>query len=160
MPPKETGSSVELHQIHGAGAWLVGGTSSSFCDWNASTSPSSTRTHNANCAAKSSVAFAITPPSAPVPSHVLYEAAQEAGLRPQKETTGLLQPRPDSNELPQRVSHHQLTDVWILHGKDMIPEAWDFRRYLLPSPSCTKPRLHDILNTKPHGIYDTNGRNI
>ena len=38
-------------------------------------------------------------------------------------------------------------------------EGHDFCRYLLPSPSCTTPRHHNILNTKPHGTNETNCRN-
>ena len=36
-----------------------------------------------------------------------------------------LQPRPEPDGLPHRASHDRPADVWIPHGKDMIPEAWD-----------------------------------
>ena len=55
--------------------------------------------------------------------HVFYEATQAA----QKEQAGVLQPRPDSDGLPQQASLDRPADVWILRGKDMIPEALGFR---------------------------------
>ena len=69
--------------------------------------------------------------------HVFCEPAQEAGLRPQKE----LQPRSDSEGLPQRGSLGRSTDVWIRHAKDMAQEAWDFAVSFCLRPATRNPGL-------------------
>ena len=76
-------------------------------------------------------------------AHVLYESAQEASLRPQKEKAGLLQRRSPSASRP-RPTHRRLDT----RREEMIAEAWDLP---LP-PSHAEPWHHDILNAKPHGI--------
>ena len=89
---------------------------------------------------KSLVAFLIMPQSAHARqphdaiAHVFCEAAQEVGLRPQEEKGGMLQPRLESDGLPDRASHDRPADVWILFGKDMIPDAWD-----IAVTSCLRP---------------------
>ena len=77
------------------------------------------------CAATSSIASVTMPQSARAPgtetadtvrlAHVVYKAAHEAGLHPQKEKVGLLQSRSASDGLPQRASVDRPADVWIPH---------------------------------------------
>ena len=133
-PPKSTGFSLNYTRSPGL----------EFCCWEDPTHVSSTGTptlfalpvvhrlridlvdQDSQCPKKdrSSIAFAITPLSAHVRdrnlrlfaiAHVFHEATQEAGLHPQKEKAGLLQPRPKSDSLPHRASHDRPADVWIPH---------------------------------------------
>ena len=59
-------------------------------------------------------------------AHVFCEAAQEAGLRSLREKVGILQRRPDTRGLPYAASLDRPADACIIHGQDMIPEAWVF----------------------------------
>ena len=47
----------------------------------------------------------------------------QSGPRPQKGKAGFLQPRPDSDGLPQRSSLDRTADVWIPHEEDSTPKA-------------------------------------
>ena len=58
----------------------------------------------------------------------------------QKEKACLLQPRPERDGLPHRASHDRPADVWIPHGKDMIPEAWDSAVTSSLRPATRNPR--------------------
>ena len=91
-------------------------------------------------------------------AHVFHEAAQEVGLRPQKETTGLLQPCPDSDALPQRASLDRLAHVWILHGKDMIFAVTSYLRPAARHPGATTsstPNLTEQMK-QTAGTHDYN----
>ena len=66
----------------------------------------------------------------------------------EKETAGLLQLRPHTDGLLQRASLDRPAVVWIPHGKDMIPEAWDF------ATSCLRPVAQTLNST----FYDTANR--
>ena len=57
-------------------------------------------------------------------SRVFNEAAQE--------------PRPPDG-LPHRASHHRPANVWILHGQDTIPEAWNFALTSCLCPATRNP---------------------
>ena len=87
-------------------------------------------------------------------AHVCHDAAQEARLRSQRETAGLLQPRPDTDGLPQRASRDRPTDSWIPCGKDVVPEVWDFA-----FTSCLRPAARNLgpttSPTQNLGEYET-----
>ena len=61
--------------------------------------------------------------------------ADEAGLHPPKQEGGLLQPRADTDRLPQRASLDRPADVRIPHGEDSTPEAWDCAVTSCPRPA-------------------------
>ena len=82
-------------------------------------SPSLTRTRSAPCAAVCPCAENRNRRHNAV-DHIFYEAAQEAGLRPQKEKADLLQPRPDSDDFPQRASHDRPADARISDFADQL----------------------------------------
>ena len=103
-------------------------------------SPSSSKTRSAPCAVKSARVPGAAAADTLRVAHVFQEAAQKAGLWPQKKEAGLLQPRPDSDGPPQRASPNRLADVWIPYWNDMITRSLGFCRYLMPPPSETEPR--------------------
>ena len=87
-----------------------------------------------------------------------HEAAQEVGLRPQTETTGLLQPYRDSDGLPQRASLDRLAHVWILHSKDMIFAVTSYLRPAARHPGATTsstPNLTEQMK-QTAGTHDYN----
>ena len=70
-------------------------------------------------------------------AHVFWEAAQEAGLWPQKKKASLLQPCPDSDGLPP------IMTVLPTFGFFRIPDVWDFEVTSLPPPNTEPGRVRD-----------------
>ena len=92
-----------------------------------------------------------------------FEDAQAAGLRPERETAGLLQERPESDELPAptRPRARRPADVWLPRGKSGAQEALDFavtsamRSDLLREASGTPELVFERYNRFKREYRDT-----
>ena len=137
---------LELHQVPGAGAWLVGGANSPLFDWDAELTrtamqhrlrilcfqdtqcplcgPSPRSCRSLPCAGDRNRSPRNRPGSKPLPSE------RESQSAPTPSGVG---------RSPMRASH-----VRIPHGKGMTPETLDSA-----CDFATKPRPYVILNAKP-----------
>ena len=147
--------SLEFHQVPWAGAWL-GRPDSPLFDWGTDFARTALQhrlrvpflAQDSQCPSCGQVLACFCDHAATCPRAGDHNRRQRGGPRllrsrpgrlcPQKENAGLLQPRPDTDGLLQRGGFDRIADVWIPHGKDMIPEA-RLRGHLLPPPRGPEP---------------------